>query len=98
MKELTKMKRAVTIIATFGVFLSAMSCKRPLQMEQIVVPDASASIEPEGAEAMWRLMDVLALKLQRGDSLLAMPITGDAGNDLSGHTLRAAAPTLRERQ
>jgi hypothetical protein len=34
-----------------------------------------ASIELESADVMWNLMTVLALNLQRGDSLIAMQIT-----------------------
>lgn len=92
------MNRCLMTVVIIAVLLFCVSCKQMVHAEQIVVPDASASIEPEGAEAMWNVMTVLALNLQRGDSLIAMPITGDAGNDLSGRTLRETAPEMRERQ
>lgn len=60
--------------------------------------DVSKSITQAGSDAMWEVAKSSAQGLQRGDSLVVLPITGDAGNDVSGRSLLIAAPDIRHRE
>ncbi len=86
----------VLIITSALLLLAACSHRRVTQ--EIFVPDVSESITSEASDAMWGELSSMAARLRRGDSLLILPITPDAGNDISGRSLLESAPDIRDRK
>jgi len=60
--------------------------------------DVSESITQAGSAALWGISKSSVQGLRRGDSLLIVPITADAGNDVSGRSLLFSAPDGRHRE
>ena len=74
------------------------ACTRHTQTVAIVVPDVTTSITPGASDNMWSVVYSTAQGLHRGDSLIVIPITADAGNDVSGHSLFEVAPDIHHRE
>jgi hypothetical protein len=60
------------------------------------VIDTSLSITPHAEKAALDAVEDQIARMQRGDLLVLIPITGDAANDAGGRILRLSAPTERE--
>jgi hypothetical protein len=73
-------------------------CARHKETDAIVVPDVTPSITQEASDNMWSVVYSTTQGLHRGDSLIVIPITADAGNDISGHSLFEAAPDIHHRE
>jgi len=71
---------------------------KQLPRELVIVPDTSASIDPEARRQMFAGIENIALHLRRGDTLTIIPITGDAEADLQGRTLHYVVPSAENRQ
>jgi hypothetical protein len=76
----------------------AAGCDDHKVAAEFFVPDVSASITQQGSDATWRISHSLVQGLHRGDSLFVLPITADAGNDVSGRSFFITAPDLRHRE
>lgn len=84
--------RAVTLALVF-IFTS---CSHPVPTATVEVIDMSLSITPRAEKAALDAIQDQIGHLRRGDSLVLIPITGDAENDAGGRILRLQAPTTRE--
>lgn len=84
--------RFAAIAAVF--FLSACSHRVPQATVEVI--DTSASITPRAEKAALDAAESQIVHMQRGDTLVLIPITGDAQNDADGRILRLAAPVNRE--
>lgn len=73
-------------------------CREERVTVEYFVPDVSDSITQQGSNATWRVLDTLVKDLHRGDSLVVVPITSDAGNDVSGRSLLITAKDSRHRE
>jgi hypothetical protein len=62
----------------------------------VEVIDTSLSITPRAEKAALDAVQNQIGHMQRGDTLILVPITGDAANDAGGRVLRLSAPTQRE--
>ena len=62
----------------------------------VEVIDTSLSITPRAEKAALDAVQNQIAHMQRGDTWLSIPITGDAANDAGGRILRLSAPTQRE--
>jgi hypothetical protein len=82
-------------VAIALLFLLA-GCSRRVPQATVEVIDTSASITPRAEHAALDAVENQIAHMQRGDSLIIIPITGDAANDAGGRILRLAAPTQRE--
>jgi hypothetical protein len=73
-----------------------VGCAHPIPKVTIDALDTSLSITPRAEHAaQTALLDQIS-RLGRGDSLILIPITGDAQNDVGGRILRFTAPTERQ--
>ena len=84
--------RSITIAAL--VLLSG--CARRVPDATVLVIDTSRSITPRAEKAALDAVREQIGRMQRGDRLVIIPITGDAENDAGGRILRLFAPTERE--
>jgi hypothetical protein len=82
------------LTALMLVFLAG--CRRTPPTDYVVLPDISQSIERDGILDEFRAIDGLIDRMQRGDSLTIIPITGNAMSETPGHVLRFTAPTERQ--
>ena len=62
----------------------------------IALIDVSASIEPAAQQSAFQAIENIVSTLRRGESLVVIPITGDAGNESQGRILRIEIPKRRE--
>jgi hypothetical protein len=78
--------------------LTSTAClrKAPPSRLIIVLIDVSASIEPEAQQSAFQAIEDILPTLRRGDSLVVIPITGDAGNDSQGRIIRLTLAERRE--
>ena len=82
---------------TASVFLSALvACSHRAPQATVEVVDTSLSITPRAEKAVIDAVQNQIAHMQRGDTLVIIPITGDAANDAGGRILRLSAPTQRE--
>jgi hypothetical protein len=82
---------------TASVFLSALvACSHRTPQAMVEVVDTSVSITPRAEKAILDAVQNQIAHMQRGDTLVIIPITGDAANDAGGRILRLSAPTQRE--
>jgi hypothetical protein len=77
------------------LFLLA-GCSHRVPQATIEVIDTSLSITPRAEKAALDAVQAQIGHMQRGDTLILIPITGDAANDAGGRVLRLSAPTQRE--
>jgi predicted ATPase len=92
------MKMRLFLILCLALVAILGGCAHNAVVEEIFVPDVSASITPEAFSAMWGVLHSLVQGLRRGDSLLVLPITADAGNDVSGRSLLVTALDVHHRE
>ncbi len=92
------MKRLCVLCLTLILLLATVACDRkaPASRQIIVLIDVSASIEPEAQQSAFQAVENVVSALRRGDSLVVIPITGDAGNESQGHILRLTLAEHRE--
>ncbi|MHB8502252.1 MAG: hypothetical protein ACYDHE_15085 [Candidatus Acidiferrales bacterium] len=86
----------LTLCVAFVAVLAG--CAHHKETDEILVPDVSSSITPEASATMWEVLNSSVQALRRGDSLFVLPVTADAGNDVSGHSLFEAAPDIHHRE
>lgn len=72
------------------------ACKHDMPSATVVVIDTSLSITPRAERAAFSALSDQISHLGRGDSLVLIPITGNAENDAGGRILRLHAPVVRE--
>ena len=82
------------ILPVLLLTLSACSHRTPEATVEVI--DTSLSITPRAEKAALDAVQNQIAHMQRGDTLIAIPITRDAANDSGGHVLRLSAPTQRE--
>jgi hypothetical protein len=83
--------------AIFPVLLLPLAaCSHRTPEATVEVIDTSLSITPRAEKAALDAVQDQILRMQRGDRLVLIPITGDAANDTEGRVLRLSAPTQRE--
>ncbi|MGC9224921.1 MAG: hypothetical protein ACP5E2_13420 [Terracidiphilus sp.] len=80
----------------FFLFTLLSACSHRVPEATIEVIDTSASITPRAEHAALGAVQAQIGRMQRGDILVLIPITGDAANDAGGRVLRISAPTRRE--
>jgi hypothetical protein len=85
----------VRYVAITLLFLLA-GCSHRVPEATIEVIDTSLSITPRAEKAALDAVQIQIGHMQRGDTLILVPITGDAANDAGGRILRLSAPTQRE--
>src|ERR1017187_2739209 len=78
------------------VLLTLAACSHRTPEATIEVIDTSLSITPRAEKAALDAVQNQIAHMQRGDTLVLIPITGDAANDTGGRILRLSAPTQRE--
>jgi len=83
-------------VAAFAFLLLFTACSRRVPVATVEVIDTSLSITPRAEKAALDAVQNQISRLGRGDSLVLIPITGDAANEAGGRILRLAAPTRRE--
>jgi len=88
------MKTAAYLLAL--LLISGCSSKQKPPQVLIVAIDTSASIEPEARDQAFAAIERLPSRMHRGDTLIVMPITGDAENDLQGRIIRLTLPVNRK--
>lgn len=76
------------------VFLTA--CSHPAPTATVELIDTSLSVGPRAEQSALAAVRGQISRLGRGDTLILIPITGDAENDAGGRILRMQAPTTRE--
>ena len=82
-------------VALTLLFLLA-GCAHRVPQATVEVIDTSLSIMPRAEKAALDAVQNQIGHMQRGDTLILIPITGDAANDAGGRILRLSAPTQRE--
>jgi hypothetical protein len=92
------MKRLCAFCLTLILLLANAACERKAQFARQIIAliDVSASIEPEAQQSAFQSVENIAATLRRGDSLVVIPITGDAGNESQGRILRLTLAERRE--
>lgn len=90
--------RSTLLVSLSLVVGFTVGCDDHKVAAEFFVPDVSASITQQATNATWAVSHSLVRGLHRGDSLLVLPITADAGNDISGRSLFITAPDLRHRE
>lgn len=85
----------VAVITMIAVFL-AQACGHPTPLFLICVIDMSGSIELDGQTSQFDALEPVFNQLKRGDSLIIIPITGDALIEAQGNILRFQLATRRE--
>jgi hypothetical protein len=81
-------------VAITLLVLAGCSYRTPNATVEVV--DTSASITPRAEQAALDAVQNQIGHMQRGDTLILIPITGDAENDAGGRILRLSAPTEQE--
>jgi hypothetical protein len=76
------------------MFLVACTHRVPTATVELI--DTSMSIAPQAEKSALDAVHGQILKMDRGDTLVLIPITGNAENDAGGRILRLQAPTKRE--
>ncbi len=92
------MKRCCAFSVVLALLLATAACERktPPTRQIIALIDMSASIEPEAQQSAFQALENIVSRLRRGDSLVVIPITGDAGNESQGRILRLTLAERRE--
>ena len=83
----------------FLVFLPLtllLACAHRAPTATVELIDTSLSITPQAEKSALDAVRGQILRMDRGDSLVLIPITGNAENDAGGRILRLQAPTRRE--
>jgi hypothetical protein len=84
-------------IPLMGLALAVLAgCQRTPPTDTVALVDVTQSIERDGTLDEFKVVDDLVDRMQRGDSLTVIPITGNAMSETPGHILRFTAPTERQ--
>jgi hypothetical protein len=78
------------------VLLLLAGCADRVPEATVEVIDTSLSITPRAEKVALDAVQNQIAHMQRGDTLILIPITGDAANDAGGRVLHLSAPTHRE--
>jgi hypothetical protein len=84
---------AVSLVAL--LLLVGCSQQQPAPRQIVILVDISASIEPQAEAECLDAIAKLIAKLNRGDSVSIIPITGDAEVQSTGRVLRFQKPITR---
>ena len=68
----------------------------PHPLHLVYLVDVIASIKPRALKDAFHAIRIEAARLQRGDRISVIPITGDAENDAQGRILRMRVPEKRQ--
>jgi hypothetical protein len=90
--------RGVVLFILSLSMLASTGCqhRRSIPLHVCVLVDVSASIEPEARASMFSAVEQIFARLQRGDTLTIIPITGDAEGETQGKILRFELPRNRQ--
>lgn len=88
------MKNLLTVILAI-LLLAGCSQQQPVPRQIVILVDISASIEPEAENECLEAITKLITRLNRGDSVSIIPITGDADVQSTGRVLRFHKPINR---
>lgn len=88
------MKSALIIILAI-LLLAGCSQQQPVPKQIVSLVDISASIEPQAETECLDAIVKLIAKLNRGDTITIIPITGDADVQSTGRVLRFQKPVNR---
>lgn len=88
------MKKLLIVILAI-LLLAGCSQQQPIPREMVILVDTSGSIEPESETQCINGILKTAERMDRGDKLTVIPITGDADVDSTGHVLRFQKPSHR---
>lgn len=77
-------------------FVFVFGCSTRVPTATVEVIDTSLSITPRAEKAALDAAQNQIERMNRGDVLILIPITGDADNDAGGRILRLQAPKARE--
>ena len=83
-------------ISALLLLAAVTGCSHRVPTATVELIDTSLSITPHAEAAALNAVKGQISSLGRGDTLILIPITGDAENDTGGHILRIQAPTTRE--
>jgi len=95
MNRMNPFRSALSATGTVFLFL-LVACSHRTPQATVEVVDTSLSITPRAEKVMFDAIQNQITLMQRGDTLVIIPITGDAANDAGGRILRLSAPTQRE--
>ena len=82
--------------AAIALLFLVPGCAHRVPEATIEVIDTSLSITPRAEKAALDAVQNQIAHMKRGDTLVLIPITGDATNDTGGRVLRLSAPIERE--
>lgn len=88
------MKNALIVILAI-LLLAGCSQQQPVPKQIVILVDISASIEPQAETECLDAIVKLIAKLNRGDTITIIPITGDADVQSTGRVLRFQKPANR---
>jgi len=91
--------RRLKAFASVGVliaFIGMTGCSRRVPSFTVVLVDPSASVTARARADEFAAVGAMIPKMQRGDSLIVIPITNNAMADIEGRILRLHAPERRE--
>jgi hypothetical protein len=87
--------KKLLIVILIVLLLVGCNQQQPVPRQIIILVDISGSIEPESGDACTNAIMKLAEKMERGDRLTVIPITGDADMESTGRILRFQKPIRR---
>jgi hypothetical protein len=87
---------SVALLICLMVVLAGCTKAPTKPAHYIFVPDVSASIDPTARRQAFEAIAVFVNRINRGDTLTIIPITGDAAGEAQGQVLRLRVPTNRE--
>lgn len=76
--------------------LGTSGCSRRIPLATVVLVDPSGSVTARARQAEFAAVAALIPKMQRGDSLIVIPITDNAAAEIQGRVLRLRTPNRRE--
>jgi hypothetical protein len=79
-----------------GLLAVLYGCSHRVPVGTVEVIDTSLSVTPRAEQATMDAARAQIRRMERGDILILVPITGDELNDAGGRLLRLQAPTTRE--
>ncbi len=87
--------RTLPFLATVAL-AAILGCSHRVPVGTVEVIDTSLSITPRAERATTDAVRAEIGRMDRGDILILVPITGDESNDAGGRVLRLEAPAARE--
>jgi hypothetical protein len=87
------MKLMLTVV--LSILLAGCGQKQATPRQVVILIDMSASIEPQAETECLDAIAKLISKLERGDIVAIIPITGDTEIQSTGHILRFRKPVTR---